>query len=40
MTSWTDLFRAAWANRRHRIDNALPQQMLRQRPAGRLAALE
>jgi len=25
---------------RHRIDNALPRQMLRQRPAGRLAALE
>src|SRR5258708_39883701 len=30
----------AWAGRRHRIDNALPRQMLRQRPARRLAALE
>ena len=31
---------AAWAGRGQRIDNALPRQMLRQRPAGRLAALE
>src|SRR5580692_9393127 len=31
---------AAWAGGRHRIDNALPRQMLRQRPTGRLAALE
>jgi len=30
----------AWAGRWHRIDNALPRQMLRQRPARRLAALE
>lgn len=31
---------AAWAGRRHPIDNALPWQVLRQRPARRLAALE
>lgn len=31
---------AAWAGGRHWIDNALPRQMLRQRPAGWLAALE
>jgi hypothetical protein len=30
----------AGAGGRHRIDNAFPRQMLRQRPAGRLAALE
>jgi hypothetical protein len=31
---------AAWAGRRHRIDKAFSRQMLRQRPAGWLAALE
>jgi hypothetical protein len=30
----------AWAGRRHRIDNTLPRQMLRQRPARRLTARE
>lgn len=33
-------FAAAWAGGRHRIDNALTRQMLRQRPTGWLAALE
>jgi len=31
---------AAWVGRRHRINNALPRQMLRQRSARRLAALK
>src|SRR5689334_1254607 len=31
---------AAWAGGRHRIDKAFPRQMLWQRPAGWLAALE
>lgn len=31
---------AAWAGPWHRIDNALPWQMLRQRPARRIAALK
>src|SRR6185312_5777934 len=31
---------AAWADRRCRIDDALPWQMFRQRPAAWLAALE